>query len=265
MKRLMKFTPFFIRIGSVFTLMGLLLSDVMAQKAQPVSDAYYIDFSKQYSEVYEIKGEHISLQYDTNDDANEWVLELYNWKREKLCNIKLDRQYGLNHYHIALADLGVAWQYDQVYSLETQEASLSKNRVFFKILSPIATKEPVFSIVSNPLELSCVSGSQTTIEYYAQVTKGRSPYELSWYVFNESRTELLFQPAFEALDEAGASSMISIDHALAYYVLLKVKDVCGNEQQQMIFVNCKESDPAVNTLFFEKIMEQDVGNPVEKI
>jgi len=252
---------------ALFFVSFLAISQVEGPKeATEEAIPYYINLEKNHKDqfVYEINGQQLFLQYHCLEDlSKEMDLAIYNWKQEKVQTIQIDRQYGVNHYHLPLADLGVSWEYESIYRLEILEKNKTISSVLFSIPVPEETIEPVFQVISNPLKVSCLPGSEAVIEYYTDVQKGRGPFSVSWYVMDETHSKLLYQPTFQELADTESSAQITVDHPLAYYLIVLVRDICGNEQQQVIYTQCdEEAEPVVHSLFLEGL-EQNFYQPTQ--
>jgi hypothetical protein len=95
------------------------------------------------------------------------------------------------------------------------------------------------------------SGNQ--VEFYSEIGNGKAPYVLQWYVMNNNKSEFLYQPKEEIVQHSSETSIIQVEQQPDYYVMLFVKDACGNIQQKMVHLICEEGKKVINSLFVEPI------------
>lgn len=236
---------------------GLLLvaAGLLSGYAQQTKTSYYIDINKAARTViHTIHDEQLSLQYqDAYGQRNDIPLKVYNWKREQVASYSLSKTYGANYFNIHLGAFFNTWNIGDIYTFEVQDESRHTYELQIRKIAPPEKEKPVVNIFVNPIHLSCKEITGNTVEFYGSITGGKAPYKVNWYVLNESRTDFLYQPREEVIERPGNTMVIRVDRNPAYYVLLHVRDACGNEQKQMVTLVCNNNRRKVNTLFVEPI------------
>lgn len=219
--------------------------------------SYYTDMRvSPSSEITEISNGQLNLQYnDLHGNAESLPLKIYNWKRELVAQVNLNKVYGLNYYTIPLPQLSGQWANEKLYTCELINEGLQKYEVLFKLKGLPDNEDLKVDILVSPLSINCGEPSLSAIEFYGQVTGGKAPYQVRWYVTDHSQTNLLYQPLETVLRKAGKTSVITVDASPGYFVLMKVKDACGQEGQQMVRLVCQENQNIVNTIFVQPIYQ----------
>lgn len=214
---------------------------------------YYIDINQsQKSDIYEIHDGFLSLQYDDKFGQQKQIdLKIYNWKLELVGTFNLDKVYGLNNYNINLKDVTPLEEGLNYLCLLTDESGIRHEWNIKE--SSLAKSELQVDIFVNPLSLECSKDEGNLVEYYGQITKGRGPYTIRWYILNESRTDFLYQPKEDQLKDPGKTSVVEVDKSPAYYVVMDVTDACGATGRKMLFMDCEEKKKIINTVFVEPL------------
>lgn len=222
----------------------------VAKRAAP----YYIDLNNAApGKVYDVRDEMLSLEYrDSYGTWKEVPFRIYDWKHELVGSAALGKTFGLNHFTVRLNELNTSWETGKVYVCRFEDESGRKYELPIRIASPAKTAGPVIDIVVNPLAMKCDGLSASVAEFYGNVKGGKAPYTINWVITNSNRTDLLYQPREEVIT-TGRSSVITVDKAPDYYVLLQVKDACGNVEQKMVHLMCGERKKKVSTIFVEPL------------
>lgn len=236
--------------------MGLLLLISLAtiSKAQEKA-VYYLNINDAtVDKVHEVAEEKLHLQYfDAYGKWEEIPLKIYDWKRNIIVNVVLDKTNGLNNYSLTLSDLYNGWELNKVYVCELKDEAGKKHEISIKLIPPVVNEAPEVNILVNPKHLTCNDLSFALVEFYGEIKGGKAPYTLNWYVLNSHRTAFLYQPKEELINTQGASSYINVDIAPDYYVALFVKDACGNVVKKLVNVACEDNKKKINTLFIEQL------------
>jgi hypothetical protein len=245
------------RIGCMFkvAMMLVMARPVEAQQALVINKnvPYYIDINQsEKSDVYEIQDGFLSLQYHDNVGRQKQIdLKIYNWKLELVATFNLDKSYGLNNYNIDLKDVAPLEDGLNYLCMLTDESGTKHEWNIRE--TPVNKSELQVGIFVNPLSVECSGAEGNLIEYYGQITQGRGPYAVRWYVLNEARTDFLYQPKEDQLKDPGKTSVVEVDQAPSYYVVMDVTDACGATGRKMIFMTCEENKNTINTVFVEPL------------
>jgi hypothetical protein len=224
---------------------------------------YYISLnSADGHRIHEISDETLSLQY--HDQFGKWKavpLKIYDWRRQLVTTLNIDKMYGLNSFVIDLKSIHSGWELNKIYMCELTDESGRKYELPIKLVPPPDKKDLAVEILVNPIELECDGLSASVVEFYGQIKGGKGPYVVSWYVLNSSRSDFLYQPREETLASSGKTMSVTVDKSPDYYVVLYVKDACGSEEQQIVNMVCEESRKKINTIF---VQESGTGFPHPK-
>jgi len=214
---------------------------------------YYIDLNTaDGARVHEISDKTLSLQYfDSYGKWKEIPLKIYDWKRNLVATLSLDKAYGLNSFVIKLEDIYSDWHLNEVYVCELRDESNRKYELPVKLIPMPDRPAPSVDILVNPLEMKCDGISPNVVEFYGQIEGGKAPYIVDWYIVNDARTEFLYQPREEIIKTAGKTMVITVDKKPDYYVMLYVKDACGAVQQKAVNLVCQDKRKKINTIFVE--------------
>jgi len=246
------------RLAIHASLMILLSSFALhAQDDVTKKRSYFIDVNKaavQHS-VNEVQLGELSLQYNDAYGINaEIPFIIYNWKRQVVASISLAKTFGLNHFNILLTDVYTSWEIGKQYTCELKDEQGKKYDFQIKPVAPPDKVDPVIDIFVDPVSLECNNPlGAHIVKFYGQIDGGKSPYNIDWYVLNNSRTDFLFQPTAEQIARPGKASVITVDQAPDYYVLFKVRDACGSIQQKMVHMTCAGGKKKINSVFVEPL------------
>jgi len=240
------------------TVMLLFATTSMAWAQVPAIDVtpktpYYLDVNQlQKSDIRQIQYGLLNLQYD--DKYGSWKsipLQIFNWKMESVGVFNLDKSFGLNHYTINLTEKISGLETNRVYFCLMADEGGNRHEWGFKDITPVKSEEFTVDIIANPLQLSCASQEGNRVEFYGEIHKGKGPYSVRWFVMNEGQSDFLYQPKEDRSVEQGKTSVIQVDKAPAYYVVLDVTDACGTNARKMVFLQCDEEKKKINTIFVE--------------
>jgi len=228
---------------------------VQAQEDVIEKTPYYININtRSVNDVQELHDYLLSLEY--NDRYGQWkniAFKVYNWKREVVASLSMDKAFGLNRYNIALDQLYSGWELNQVYIGEIKDEAGNRHQVAIRPVEAPKTIPPAVTIVVNPLQLQCDGTSPSSVEFVGDVQGGKTPYRIQWAVLNNDRTSLLYQPLEEIIKVVGLTSAISVNKSPDYHVLLQVKDACDNIVRREVHLVCDQETKKINTVFVEPL------------
>lgn len=228
----------------------------LAQKSTTEPSPYYLDFNAQSNlSVHDLFSASLNLQYeDRYGRLNELPLTLYNSKHEKVNIYALSKSYGLNHFNIDLGATYDAWTEKEIYTCEIKDETGKNYRILLRKKIP-ETADPSVSILVNPVHLKCQDLTGNLVDFYASIKDGKAPYTVNWYILNESRQDFLYQPREQSIDRPGNTVIVRVDKNPNYYVMVTVRDACGKEAKQMVYLVCEEKKKKVNTVFVEPLQK----------
>jgi hypothetical protein len=211
---------------------------------------YYIEVnSANKLTPYEIYDGLLHLQYtDEIGAASEIQLEILNWKLERVAVFTMDKSFGLNNYTINLVKRLPKFDDKSQYHCVLKDESGKKYEWDFRAGTPLKTDLSIDILVS-PERVSCKDALGNMVEFAAHITRGKAPYSVRWYVMNNTRTDFLYQPMEDKLPDLVKTSVIQVDKAPEYYVMLDVTDACGTNAKKMVYLECGSRNRKVNTLF----------------
>jgi len=241
-----------------------MLTAGVAQEIKKVP--YYISLNDANgATVRDISDKTLSLQYyDSYGRLKDIALSIYDWKRVLVATVSLDKAFGLNSYVIDLDNVYSDWKPRSLYTCELKDENNRKYVLPFRLVPPPETPGPDVSILVNPIEVSCEDVTSNVVEYYGSIDGGKAPYTVQWYIMNDSRTQFLYQPREEIITKAGKTTVISVDANPDYYVVMFVKDACGNLQQKVVNLTCEENRKKINSVFIEQLESPLINNVIGK-
>jgi len=204
---------------------------------------------------FEVKDHLMSFQYQDMKGAGELTLKVYNWKLELAAEFWLDKSLGLNQYSIELDRSGVDLSSGSTFHRVLNDKTGSEFKWLIRDRIKREPKEIIPKIIVKPIEINCTELSKASvIEFYGDATGGNEPYKMSWYVLNDARTTLLYQPKEDNLESrTGTLSMITVDKSPAYSVMLQVSDACGNLGEKMVHITCEDNKKKISTIFVDPL------------
>jgi hypothetical protein len=237
-------------ISFLFT---LLVTVTIATGQERAKTPYYISMnSADGSRVHVISDEVLSLQYhDYYGRFKEIPLKIYDSKRSLVATLRLDKVSGLNSFVINLKDIYSGWEMDKIYMCELKDEKGKRYELPFRLTLPPAKQDPLVDIIVNPIQMEC-NGLQSVVEFFGDVRGGKAPYQLSWYILNESRSDFLYQPRQETIESPGKTMAVTVDKNPEYYVALYVTDACGNTGEKVVNLVCEDKKKKINTIFVEE-------------
>lgn len=220
----------------------------------PVEVPYYWDVNESVrnNKVYEVQHELMNLKYhDPYGTSAELALTIYNWKREVVASLSLDKQVGLNYFNVRLKEVYAGWEFEKPYTCELKDDVNKKYEWKIRLIEAPEVNAPEVDLLVNPLKMKCSDLAENKVEFYGEIKGGKAPYAVSWYVMNNNRTDFLYKPSEATLNAAGKTTMIEVNSIPDYFVLLYVKDACGNHRQKMVHLVCEQKKKRISTLFVE--------------
>jgi hypothetical protein len=206
--------------------------------AQDRKSLLYLDInSSPSSAVYETWDQRIGIQYTDQIGYSQVLpLTIFDWSKKKIAEVTLAKTKGLNHFIIKLNELKINSEIGKTYSFRLLSENGKPYEFLVKIVPPSEKQPPVVALNFNPVQLGCSATSSQLIEFLGDIKSVVLPYTASWYVLNESRSSLLYQPRQETITIPNTIASIKVDKAPNYYVTLFVTDACG----RTIVVNLRE-------------------------
>lgn len=219
-----------------------------------VKTLYYLDMNKASKEtVNTIHDELLAIQYyDSYGQEKEIPLKIYNWKREQVTTYSLSKAFGLNHFSINLGTAYDAWKEGEIYTCEMADESGHRYELILR-KQTLKHEPPKVKLLVNAVHLQCKALTGNLVEFYGEISGGKTPYQVRWYVLNNEQTDFLYQPREEVVTVPGNTLVIRVEKNPDYYVMLLVRDACGNEQKQMVHLVCQGKKKKINTLFVEPL------------
>ncbi|MBD2769217.1 hypothetical protein IC235_15100 [Hymenobacter sp. BT664] len=228
-------------------------------KTEPEA-SYYLNLNQGVpTTVHELQEGALNLQYeDRLGRAAELPLTVYNWKREPLVSYRLAKTYGSNYFRIDLGPLFAEWVTGETYTVEARDESGQTLALCLRKIEPVRKELPNVRLVVNPVRFSCREPTGNAVEFHGEISGGKAPYQVNWYVLDEERTNFLYQPREQRIEAAGSTAVVTLDKNPNYYVLMRVQDACGSQRDQMVYLECPEKRRRVHTLFVEPLRERDL-------
>jgi hypothetical protein len=204
--------------------------------------------------IHDVSDLRLYLEYnDMYGKSKEFLFKIYDWRREVVASLRMDKSLGMNNYSIKLDEVYSGWESNKVYTGEVKNEAGTLYKLPIRIVPLPETAPPVVSIMVNPLQIGCQDLSSSLVEFYGEISGGKAPYTVNWYVLNNARTDFLYQPKQEIIALAGKTALIRVDKNPDYYVVLYVKDACGKEQKQIVNLVCSNEMKKINTIFVEEL------------
>lgn len=254
-----------LKLWGAAVLFCLAMPSVMAQGDEKKTPFYFNINTALPTVIHEVQDEHLHLQYhDRYGQQAEITLHVYDWKHEAAATFQLSKTYGLNYYSIGLASFYGAWKEGEIYTFALEDESQHTYTLYVRKVGPPKKEKPAVNIFVNPVHLECSALTGNVVEFYGGISGGKPPYKVSWYVMNEHRTDFLYQPREEVIERPGNTMVIRVDKNPDYYVMLQVRDACGNEEKQMVNLLCEDGKKQIHTLFVEPLkqppLQPRIGN-----
>jgi hypothetical protein len=242
-------------LQTILLLIAFFLSAFGYALAQEKKSLLYVDInSSSSSTVYETWDQRVGIQYtDQMGHSQALPLTIFDGSKKKVAEVTLAKTKGLNHFILNLNELKIASAIGKTYSFRLLAENGKLFEFLVKIVPPSEKQPPVVALSFNPVQLSCAAGSSQLIEFLGDVTSAVLPYKASWYVLNEARSSLLYQPRQETITRQNTISSINVDKTPNYYVTLFVTDACGRTSQKTVFVKCQNGTKNISTLNIEPL------------
>ncbi len=203
--------------------------------------------------TYDIQEGLLHFQYE--DKHGSWKkirLNVRNWKFETVGIFEMDKNFGLNHYTIDLRERITGLENDHDYFCTMVDEGGDTHEWKFKNIPPVKSLELNAFIRMNPVRVQCSKESGNLAEFYSEINNGTAPFTVRWYVMDMTMNNFLYQPREEKLRTARSGSMIQVDKAPGYYVILDVTDACGTNTRQMMYLDCEQLKKKTNTIFIQQ-------------
>lgn len=248
-----------LKLSIFFGFLSLYCTCLFGQISSEVLHPYYFNFNLSKDQVYTLSTSKVNIKYqDFLADNNPLELSVFDWRGKPLRSYSLSKSFGINYYTVDLMNLFEEWLEGEVYRFEIKDG-LNKSRILVRKIEIVKENVPVANIVVSPILLDCEIPNVSSIEFYAEISGGKAPFEVSWVVMNEDQTSLLYQPKQDKVEIAGKSSFIRVDADPNYKVMLLVTDACGNYVEQTVLIDCQKGKKKANNFTLEPLTGKKKG------
>ncbi len=109
---------------------------------------FYFDLNTATQDkVFDVQVDMLGIQYvDNYGTWKEVLLKIYNWKREVVVSVTLQKVYGINHFNIPLHALYSSWEINKIYICELKDESGRKYELPIRIIPPPDKNDPVKAV-----------------------------------------------------------------------------------------------------------------------
>jgi hypothetical protein len=242
-------------IMSLVMMAGSLYAQVPAKPVKISTKVpYYINVNTaDRTMTYDIQEGLLHFQYeDKHGSWKKMKLQVRNWKFEPVGTFEMDKTFGLNHYTIDLRERIAGLENNQDYFCSITDEGGNVHEWKFKSIPPVKSTDLIAAIRMNPVRVECSKESGNLAEFYSEIKNGVAPFTVHWYVMDMTMNNFLYQPREEKLRTATSGSMIQVDKAPGYYVILDVTDACGTNTRQMVYLDCEQLKKKTNTVFLQQ-------------
>lgn len=251
--------PLFLRPSVVVLLLIWAWTTEIRAQATSTYDApaYYMDLAPGNGHaVHVLSEQQLNLKYEDPYGMTDYLtVQLFDWEQKLMETYQLDKSFGINYYAIEMPSL----EPDKLYYLKANNEMGQSYQISFRYRENQQTNMPEVAIHVNPVKMACdQEAGKTQVEFYATIKGGRGPYEMHWYVLDESMQSLLYQPRIEKLKDASKGMMITVAEWPDYYVLLQVDDQCGNTTRNMVEVTCQNEKQVYHSVVLEPLEIPDI-------
>jgi hypothetical protein len=199
--------------------------------------------------------------YDSYGEKEALALKVYNTRRETVGEYSVHKDFGTNYYTIQIDNIFDSWAVDEMYSIELVNEANTINVLLLKKIAPPKMEAPQVNILVNPIRMKCEKSEPGTVEFYGQISGGKTPYTTNWYILDQNRINLIYQPRQDIITRPGNTPVVTVDATPEYVVVLNVVDACGNEVIRQVVVTCDSKDKKINTLFIEPWKQAQPTSP----
>lgn len=243
------------RIFCVLFISGWLTPPLLAQP----ETCYTLSLSEHFMEEVSLPDFHSCLSYQDRYGTDEHLtLTFTNQYGRRVGQYRMPKGFGSNQHPLDLRSVGVILT-DSPYLLSFTDEWGTSCHIPFRVVVSEAPA-PTVHIEADALSLDCASSEGNVVNYYGKVQGGKAPYEAVWRVLDSSGREL-YQPRTDQLSKKGRTPMVVVESRPTYYVLLEVRDACGETAQQVVNVQCNGDLEKSNTLFVKPIRPKQQAAP----
>lgn len=238
----------------VLLFLALVSTQPLWVQAQALPEtAYYINLNTvSSSAIVAIQDAQLNLSYtDQYGKLPEVPLTISDARHQVVAQVDIQKTFGQNYYTIDLRELYGGWEKETFYTCALTNDAGRKLQFTFKLVDAPATPVPAITVFAEPVHLTCETSTGATVRFYGDIQGGKAPYQVKWHVLDGSQTHLLYQPWETTIAKAGNTTAITVDSVPGYFVLMEVKDACGNMVRQMLHINCQEGIDNTHTLFVQ--------------
>lgn len=203
------------------------------------------------ADIYTIfEGAFGLVYFDRYGVSKTIPLKIYNQRNEQVAAFALEKSLGMNTLTVNLKNEISIRDGDQYFCVVTDEKQ-EVHEWFIKQL-PKKKSELTVDLFINPIRLNCSNDLEVnSVEFYGNISKGKGPFTVNWYVLNDSRTDFLYQPQELILEQNGETPVIIVDKSPGYYVIFDVKDGCETRARKIVYMQCQPKKKKANTVFIE--------------
>lgn len=268
----------YLPILGLFLLFGFLIKspekpegEVCTLEANHQSLTYGLDKKRHYQPLtlkldkkrFKTNGSFLSFSHVEKYGQKQQQLEayIYNWRKVAVVKLLLDTHEGKNWYSIDLSKACTNLNFDATYMLELKDGDQRTHYLRFQYAAPIPLE---VALSADAKFLNCEGSAGNEVEFTSTIQGGISPYTIYWKLSAHQQGQNPIQTQENTIQPAGAlsvseSQLISYQQP-AYYVIMDVKDACGQQLRKTIHVTCNEGPNGENRINLDIINLNNGGN-----
>lgn len=187
-------------------------------------------------------------------DSQQLSAIIYNWRKVAMVSLSLNAHEGNNWYALDLASACTNLSFDANYILELKDGDGKIHYLRFQYSAPIPLEA---NLTAEVKFLNCDGNIGNEIEYTGSIQGGISPYNIEWTVSTNQSGQNPSQTREEAVRPVSAltiseSKLTTYDQP-SYYVIMNIKDACGQAIKKTIHVTCENGPNGTNSLNLDVI------------
>jgi hypothetical protein len=228
------------------------------------SSCLYIPLNEATSlEINRIAQSRLCLSFeDKYGEKPQFDIRILDWQNREVARKTLDKYFGLNLYSLNLKTLlGDTFQEEVLFNLVSANDMGQELSFYFMAIAPDPDLDkPNVEIIAEEIEVYCEELRVSEVNYYAAISGGSPPYELTWFVFKGTTPEtLIYQPKKVVLQDVADIPFTRVSAALDYYVAVHIRDGCGAERDKVVHVICDNVAGKLNLIFEPINLDQFKG------
>ena len=224
--------------------------------------SFNASFLKQPNEyVHETEGDSLKFHFDERYlDGGIMAACIYDWERRKVTDLPLGTNLGGNAYVLNIGNRGMGLPLDSCYSLEIMYNDGHTGFLKFR-RTQVPELEAEIRMEVNAYD--CDAPDANEITFRCEASGGSEPYEVVWYLsptlYEEDarriETDRYSNDASIYLGSPQISdrSEFSVFDQPGYYIIMIVRDACGQEVRKIARVQCSTPETPDDQIFIEII------------